>query len=236
MPMPSRSRTLRTPFTDSEFRAPRCLLRTAVGSRNNGLRQQSTPCPQRRASRGRDHSTDSGDAVGETRRAHAGPATPPAPSPRATPGTEGDRRGAGWGSEGWRDRRRTHQRHSGSWSPPRPSPAKAKRGRTNDTARASERRPLGFPSRPSGSVGPHYPSCGSGGKARTPPPSSFSVCAPSLARPAPAPRRRTPGPSNPPPPLHAGPGRGRGDPRKGRGCRPRRAHALSHLTATCRAT
>lgn len=43
-----------------------------------------------------------------------------------------------------------------------------------------------------------------------------------------------PRPSHPPP--LAGPGQGRSDPREGRGYRPGRAHALSDLTATCRAT
>lgn len=105
-------------------------------------------------------------------------------------------------------------------------------GRRHVTAQGREPRPCYFP--PPGVRWPGHLARGSPHQdpcARNAPPRPPPGAAPP---PRPRPTQARAGPA--PPPLLPGPRRGRSDPRKGRGLRPPRTHALSGLTATCRAT
>lgn len=219
IPTPSRSSTRRSRC--AELPGPRCSFPTRAGARDNGMRQRSTRCPQRRARR-------SDRALRGRRRHRRGDEGRPRGTRRCSgsfpPG--GSRNPRPQGHLGVVVR--SQQPHGSSRSPLQTCPAEEDPGPHNRYSRARERRRVRFPPCPrsSGADAPHT-------QRRGPAPRlAFAPASEPPPRPRPTQARGRPRPL----PLARRAGRGRGDPRKGRGRRPRRAHALSPLTATCRAT
>lgn len=211
---------------------PRSSFLTVAGSLNNGMRQQSTPCPHGAQPLGqaiaRAAATPSGQPGMPTQDPPLLKLLPATrlPKPEKSAGTPRSRR-AVLSTTAYRSEPTANESRGGA-------PGAAQTLQSGPGIQD----PLCFPSPPL-SLGvrraPH-PALRAAGPGSGPAhPSLPSRLPQALPLPGAAPRRRAAGPSHPPRIAH-GAGRGRGDPRKGRGRRPPPAHALSHLSATCRDT